>query len=64
MLSWQMPLNKCGRKDGNIWIKVLHYSRLKEKQIFHRLLFLFLLVHLLACNNQYLLSLSGIMKFS
>lgn len=23
MLSWQMPLNKCGRKDGNIWIKVL-----------------------------------------
>ena len=21
MLSWQMPLNKCGRKDGNNWIK-------------------------------------------
>ena len=37
MLSWQMPLNKCGRKDGNYWI----YSKLKDKSIFHGLLILF-----------------------
>lgn len=61
MLSWQMPLNKCGRKDGNNWIKFL---QIKGKMDFHRLLVLFLLAHLLACTNQYLLSFSGIMRFS